>query len=68
MNNKEHLLKLIALFKKGIEVFGTLHAFQEWLITPKAKTDKAPIDQLIPPGGMDLVSQELDRIAYGYPV
>jgi putative toxin-antitoxin system antitoxin component (TIGR02293 family) len=64
----EHLLRLIALFKKGEEVFGTLREFQGWLTKPKMKADKAPIDWLITPGGVDLVSQELDRIAYGYPV
>lgn len=64
----EHLLKLIALFKKGEEVLGSLHDFQGWLLKPKLNAEKAPIDWLVTPGGVDLVSQELDRIAFGYPV
>jgi len=64
----EHLLKLIALFKKGEEVFGNLNEFRGWLFKPKLNNDFVPIDWLVTPGGIDLVSQEMDRMAHGYPV
>jgi putative toxin-antitoxin system antitoxin component (TIGR02293 family) len=62
----EHLLKLIALFKKGEEIFGTLYEFHGWLFKPQLHATEVPIDWLVTPGGVDLVSQELDRVAYGY--
>ena len=62
----EHLLKLIVLFKKGEEVFSNLHEFQEWLRKPLSHLRDKPVGWLITPGGVDLISQEVDRIAYGY--
>ncbi|HVI47516.1 MAG TPA: antitoxin Xre-like helix-turn-helix domain-containing protein [Chitinophaga sp.] len=62
----EHLLKLIGLFKKGERIFSTLSEFQHWLSKPRMGSVKAPVELLVTPGGIDLVSQELDRIAYGY--
>lgn len=62
----EHLLKLIALFKKGEEVFGNLTEFRGWLSKPQYGSDIVPLDWLITPGGIDLISNELDRIAHGY--
>lgn len=63
----EHLLKLIALYTKGIELFGTLEEFNHWLNKPFWKSEEKPADWLITPGGVDLVVQELDRLGYGYP-
>lgn len=62
----EHLLKLIGLFKKGERIFSTLSEFQHWLSKPRMGSAKPPMELLITPGGVDLVSQELDRIAHGY--
>lgn len=62
----EHLLKLIVLFKKGEEIFSNLHEFQEWLRKPLSHLKDKPVNWLITPGGVDLISQEVDRIAYGY--
>ncbi|MEX8547189.1 MAG: antitoxin Xre-like helix-turn-helix domain-containing protein [Mucilaginibacter sp.] len=64
----EHLLKLIALYNKGIELFGTVDEFNYWLNKPFWNTEEKPVDWLITPGGVDLVAQELDRSGYGYPV
>ncbi|NLR60682.1 DUF2384 domain-containing protein [Chitinophaga polysaccharea] len=64
----EHLLKLIILFSKGTEVFGNLEQFRGWLKKPSWGRKEAPIDWLETPGGVDYVSDEIDRIAYGYPV
>lgn len=61
----EHLLKLISLFKKGEEILGNLNELRQWLNKPNFKGQKY-IDWLITPGGVDLVSEELDRLAEGY--
>lgn len=62
----EHLLRLIALFKKGEQIFGSLYEFHGWLVKPQPYFIEIPGKLLVTPGGIDLVSQELDRVAYGY--
>jgi putative toxin-antitoxin system antitoxin component (TIGR02293 family) len=64
----EHLLKLISLFKKGEEIFSNLYEFNYWLQKPFWNTKERPLDWLITPGGVDLVIEELDRLANAYPV
>lgn len=64
----EHLLKLIALYIKGEEVFGNVTEFNFWLNKPSWRSKEKPYDFLITPGGVDLLSEELDRLAHGYPV
>ncbi len=62
----EHLLRLIALFAKGEELFGNADEFNYWLQKPFWSTKEKPIDWLTTPGGVGLVSDELDRLAHGY--
>lgn len=62
----EHLLKLIGLCKKGETIFGNVYEFHNWLFKPQPSTIEIPGQLLVTPGGIDLVSQELDRVAYGY--
>lgn len=64
----EHLLKLIALFTKGEEVFGNVDEFNYWLQKPFWDGNEKPIDWLVTPGGVDLVGDELSRLAHGYAV
>ena len=64
----EHLLKLIALFGKGEETFGNIDEFNYWLQKPFWNAKEKPIDWLITPGGVDLVLDELDRLAHAYVV
>ncbi len=64
----EHLLKLIALYGKGEEVFGNVDEFNYWLQKASWDNQEKPIDWLITPGGVDLVSDEIDRLAHGYAV
>jgi uncharacterized protein (DUF2384 family) len=64
----EHLLKLIALFTKGEELFGKVDEFNYWLQKPFWDSQEKPIDWLITPGGVDLISDELERLAHGYAV
>ncbi|MFI5137954.1 MAG: antitoxin Xre-like helix-turn-helix domain-containing protein, partial [Sphingobacteriales bacterium] len=63
----EHLLKLIALYDKGEEIFGNIDEFNYWLNKPLWGSTEKPIDWLITPGGAGLVMLEIDRLAYGYP-
>lgn len=63
----EHLLKLVALYDKGIELFGSIDEFNYWLNKPFWNSDEKPIDWLITPGGVGLVIQELEQLGYGYP-
>jgi putative toxin-antitoxin system antitoxin component (TIGR02293 family) len=64
----EHLLKLIALYKKGEEVFGNIDEFNYWLKKPFWNSEQKPIDWLVTSGGVDLVMEEIDKLAQGYPV
>jgi len=64
----EHLLKLIVLFAKGEEFFGNVNEFSYWLQKPFWNAKEKPMDWLVTPGGVDLVTDELDRLANAYPV
>jgi uncharacterized protein (DUF2384 family) len=62
------LLKLIALYGKGEEIFGNIDEFNYWLQKPFWNIKEKPIEWLITPGGVDLVSDELDRVSHAYVV
>lgn len=64
----EHLLKLVALFVKGEEIFGDIAEFNHWLQKVSWNDKEKPVDLLSTPGGTDLVSDELDRLAHGYAI
>jgi putative toxin-antitoxin system antitoxin component (TIGR02293 family) len=64
----EHLLKLIALFGEGEEIFGNIDEFNYWLQKPFWNAKEKPIDWLITPGGVDLVRDELGRLSHAYVV
>ncbi len=62
----EQVLKLNELRKKGEQVFGSVEAFNSWLKKPAIGLDEAiPYHFLKTSGGIDLVMEELDTIAYG---
>lgn len=62
----EVALKLLNLFKKGIEVFGTSTSFKSWLNKPAyGLGDTHPLDMLNTITGIDLIEEELIRIEYG---
>jgi putative toxin-antitoxin system antitoxin component (TIGR02293 family) len=63
----EHLLKLIALFERGEEIFGNIDEFNYWLKKPFWNSDEKPMDWLVTSGGVDLVTEEIDKLAQGYP-
>jgi putative toxin-antitoxin system antitoxin component (TIGR02293 family) len=64
----EHLLKLIALYEKGEHVFGSIDEFNYWLNKPFWNAKEKPMDWLVTPGGVDLVMEEIEQLAQGYPV
>lgn len=64
----EHLLKLIALFEKGEQIFGNVDEFNYWLQKPFWNSNDKPSDWLGTGGGVDVLSEELDKLAQGYPV
>ncbi len=62
----ETLLKLMALYQKGTEVFGSKEEFNRWLSRPSVGLAKhVPFDLMETSSGIDLIDEELDRIAYG---
>ncbi len=64
----EHLLKLILLFEKGEELFGTIEEFNYWLKKPFWNSKEIPMDWIVTPGGVDLLLEEMERLAQGYTV
>ena len=64
----EHLLKLIALFEKGEQIFGNIDEFNYWLQKPFWDSHEKPLDWLSTTGGVDFLNEELDKLAQGYPV
>ena len=62
----EKILKLIKLYEVGLEVFGNIKAFNEWLDKPSYGLSRlVPRDIIKLSTGIDLVEDELMRIAYG---
>lgn len=63
--HSEHLLKLMALYIKGVELFRTVDEFNHWLNKPFWFSNEKPINWLVTPGGIDAVMDELVKMAYG---
>lgn len=62
----EQVLKLAQVAALGQEVFGEAAAFLRWLQKPAyGLASKRPLDLFYTSGGIDLVTDELTRIAYG---
>jgi putative toxin-antitoxin system antitoxin component (TIGR02293 family) len=64
----EHLLKLIYLYSRGEQLFGNIDQFNNWLEQPYLNNKETAFEWLNTPGGVDLVAEELDRLAHGYVV
>lgn len=64
----EHLLKLINLYEKGETIFGNIDEFNYWLRKPFRIKKIIPFDLLDTSGGVDLIINELDKLAQGYPI
>lgn len=62
----EQLLKLYALYDKGIEVFGNTDAFNRWLSKPSfGLNHQTPNNLLLTSTGIKLIMDELNRIQHG---
>jgi putative toxin-antitoxin system antitoxin component (TIGR02293 family) len=62
----ELMLKLFSLFKKGEKIFGNTDEFQEWIEKPAYGLGyKIPKVLMQTSSGIDLIQDELTRIAYG---
>ena len=62
----EQLLKLYALYDKGIGVFGSADAFTRWLSKPSfGLAGDTPDNLLLTATGTKMVMDELSRIQYG---
>ena len=64
----EHLLKLINLYSFGKEIFGNLDEFTLWMNRPFWNSNDKPIDFISTSGGVDLIYEEIEKLAQGYPV
>src|SRR5438270_12753904 len=62
----EHLLKLIALYEKGEQIFGNVKEFSYWLNKPFWNSKEKPLEWMSTPGGVDLIMEELDKLSQGY--
>lgn len=64
--NSEQLLKMIGLYQKAEEIFGSIEPFDRWLRKPAiGMGGKHPLTFLQTSGGIDLLLEELHRIEYG---
>lgn len=65
-NIKEHVLLLLALFKHGIEVFGSTRAFEEWLDKENFYFDnQKPTTFMNTVTGIRFVDERLTAMQYG---
>jgi uncharacterized protein (DUF2384 family) len=67
-NGEHSSQELIALNKKGEEVFSSIKEYNYWLKKPFWNSEQKPIDWLITPDGVDLIMEEVDKLAQGYPI
>jgi putative toxin-antitoxin system antitoxin component (TIGR02293 family) len=66
ITTSEQALKIMALFKKGNDIFGNLAGFRNWLAKPQYGLGRQIPFQLMETSlGIDLISEELSRIEYG---
>lgn len=64
--DSETALKLMQIFSKGIEIFGSNISFVRWLEKPSIGLgDVLPISLLNTITGIDLIEEELIRIEFG---
>lgn len=64
----EHILQLFQLFDKGMDTFGSLGEFKNWMSHESIAFSARPIDILDTLTGINMVMDELIRIDYGITV
>lgn len=64
--NSEHLIKLFALYRKGIDVFSNIAFFNNWLQKPSyGLGNNIPFNYLNTISGINLILEELTKIEFG---
>lgn len=64
--NSEQILKFFTLYYKGIEIFGTINSFNNWLHKPAYGLGNiTPYSFLSTISGIDLIYNELINIEFG---
>ena len=61
----EHLIQLFELFDKGMDTFGSLEEFKNWLPHLNIGINAVPMDLLDTLTGINMIKSELIRIDYG---
>ncbi|TKB95241.1 antitoxin Xre/MbcA/ParS toxin-binding domain-containing protein [Pedobacter cryophilus] len=61
----EHVLFLLELYDKGIDTFGSVQEFKNWLPQHNIGIDAKPNDLLDSITGINMVMNELNRIDHG---
>lgn len=61
----EHLIQLFELFDKGMDTFGSLEEFKNWLPHHNIGINAVPMELLDTLTGINMVKSELIRIDYG---
>ncbi len=61
----EHIIQLFELFNKGLDTFGSISEFKNWLKHYNTGIDAIPFDILDTITGISIVMNELIRIDYG---
>ena len=61
----EHLIQLFELFDKGMDTFGSLEEFKNWLPHHNIGINDVPMELLDTLTGINMVKSELIRIDYG---
>ncbi|GGC57169.1 hypothetical protein GCM10011387_08430 [Pedobacter quisquiliarum] len=64
----EHILQLFQLFDKGMDSFGSLEEFKNWMAHESIALSARPIEVLDTITGINMVMDELIRIDYGITV
>lgn len=61
----EHIIQLFELFDKGMDTFGSLEEFKNWLPHQNISINAIPMDLLDTLTGINIIKSELIRIDYG---
>lgn len=61
----EHILQIFELFDKGMDTFGSLQEFKNWLPQHNIGINAKPIELLDTITGINIVMNELQRIDHG---
>ena len=65
-SESEKILKISQLYEQGIELFGSVDAFNRWLEKPAfGLGEQIPTDLMLTVSGIDLIKNELTNIEYG---